>query len=359
MTLNNVFKQGYALIIGVDQHSDDKWSLPDVKKDVDALYNVLIHPERCGYPAEQIRVLSGAEATRTAITDGLEWLQDQVAADKNATAIVYYSGHGLQVGSHQDGHGTDTYYLLPHDGKIKNGILKASSALSAAEFADEISSLAPQRLLILLDCCHAAGMDAKGLDASLTKGKLGAVPAALFLSDSQSIEEATSENAKGLEQLEKGKGRAVISSSQAHESSYMRKDGAMSIFTYHLIEALTGHAQPGDGDSNRSSNRSSDGASEVLVSDVLSHVHRRVPESAKADANKPQHPDAKLTGNFPVALLLGGKGVGKGMAAPDPLPNRETGSRTISTGGGAYIEGNVTIGSGDFVGRDKVINNHW
>ena len=30
--------------------------------------------------------------------------------------------------------------------------------------------------------------------------------------------------------------------------------------------------------------------------------------------------------------------------------------RTINTGGGAYIEGNVNTGGGDFVGRDMIIN---
>ena len=44
----------------------------------------------------------------------------------------------------------------------------------------------------------------------------------------------------------------------------------MGIFTYHSLEALTGHAQP------------QGGAKEALVSDVLSYVYRKVPESAKA-----------------------------------------------------------------------------
>jgi hypothetical protein len=81
----------------------------------------------------------------------------------------------------------------------------------------------------------------------------------------------------------------------------------MSIFTYHLIEALTGHAQP------------QEGATEVLVSDVMGHVWRRVPQSAKADWGRKQEPDYQVSGNFPIALLLGGKGLSKGQPAPDPL----------------------------------------
>lgn len=124
------------------------------------------------------------------------------------------------------------------------------------------------------------------------------------------------------------------------------RDRAMSIFTYHLIEALTGHASPAAG------------ASEVLVSDVMSHVWRRVPASARADWDAEQQPDFLVSGNFPVALLLGGKGVGKGVTPPDPLAPLTASplppGTTIHTGGGAYIGGNVTIGGGKFVGRDEI-----
>jgi hypothetical protein len=34
----------------------------------------------------------------------------------------------------------------------------------------------------------------------------------------------------------------------------------------------------------------------------------------------------------------------------------QEGSRTINTGGGAYVEGGVTTHGGDFVGRDKIVH---
>jgi hypothetical protein len=36
------------------------------------------------------------------------------------------------------------------------------------------------------------------------------------------------------------------------------------------------------------------------------------------------------------------------------MTSKDKANRTIDTGGGAYIEGNVTTGGGDFVGRDKI-----
>jgi hypothetical protein len=56
----------------------------------------------------------------------------------------------------------------------------------------------------------------------------------------------------------------------------------------------------------------------------MSYVYRKVPQSAMAEWKAEQQPDYQLSGNFPVALLLGGKGLAKGMTAPDPLSHRAT-----------------------------------
>jgi hypothetical protein len=89
----------------------------------------------------------------------------------------------------------------------------------------------------------------------------------------------------------------------------------------------------------------------------MSHVWRHVPESARA-LGAAQTPDYQVSGNFPIALLLGGKGWSKGQPAPDPIaiaPKGSGGRRTINTGGGAYVEGNVHVRGGDFVGRDSIV----
>ena len=311
----NQFTNGYALIIAVNENRIPGYALPAVGRDATALRDVLVHPQRCAYPADNVRLLMGSAATRAGIRGGLAWLRQRLSADAsgNATAVLFYSGHGVY------GRSDGTYYLLPYDASAP----LAASLLAATDLAAEIEQVQPRRLLVALDCCHAGGMGLKGDDPLAGTGlQKMAAPA----------------EARPIAALMQGQGRAVLSSSTADESSYIRADRRMSIFTYHLVEALTGHAQP-------------DGATEVLVSDLMGYVSRTVPRSARASYNVSQTPVYEMSGeNFPVALVLGGAGAGKEQPLPDPLaplpaaPSQQT---TIHTGGGAYVSGGTLNAGGD------------
>ena len=330
------FETGFALLIGVDENSVPEWSLPPVAKDMAAMEQVLTHPERCAYLQEHVKAITGIKATRQGILDGLEWLQERLQEDRsgNATAIIHYSGHGWRDETVQP----PNYYLIPYDVRRDN---LRSRAMRAEDFADAVKALNPRRLLVILDCCHAGGMDVKDLKPGVDFLEAAVLPD-LLMSGEQVV--PASEGMRGLERLEQGHGRAVLSSSQGEQPSYNRRDGQMGIFTYHLIEALTGHAQP------------QEGAEEVLVSDVMSYVWRCVPQSAKADWGRDQQPDYQVSGNFPVALLLGGKGLASGQQPPDPASLFEDADIVqLAQGGdittGVKIVGRIgNVGSGSIVG---------
>ena len=137
--MTQTFANGYALLIGVTESQVARWALPDVGKDIAALSAVLKHPERCAYPDDNIKVISGPAATRQGITDGLEWLAERLAADKSgdATAVVYYTGHGWRDKAAQP----PTYFLIPYDVR-ENAI--AARSLRAEDFAAAIAALPAQ-----------------------------------------------------------------------------------------------------------------------------------------------------------------------------------------------------------------------
>ncbi len=331
----NTFSHGYALVIGINENAIGSMALPGVAADIAAIQHVLLDPERCAYPSENVRVLQGSEATRKGIRQGLAWLCGKLMADAQSTAIIYYSGHGWK-----DRYSGE-YFFIPYD--IEAGSLRYS-ALRAADFAAEVSKMQPPRLLVLLDCCHAQGMGVKDV-TDIEDFTPASLPAAIFMGAEKGVNPALKKNtqsSKGLDALAQGHGRAVLSSSQGDQKSYLRAGGEMSLFTYHLIEALTGHAAP------------QSEASEVLVSDLAGYVQRHVPESAR-QMGVIQEPEALINGVFPVALLLGGKGLAKGANPPDPLGNGVIGNNnTVVGAGGVVVQGNS---SGDIVTGVKTLIN--
>lgn len=321
--MTNMFSHGYALLIGVGESAYPKWSLPVTVKDMQALRAVLTDPALCGYPDDDahIRLLHDAGATRQAILDGLAWLAQQTAADSDATAIVFYSGHGWVA----DGSGR--YYLLPHDVEPFD---LADSALPAEAFTAALRQVKAKRLLAFVDSCHAAGM-ATAKDPPAMKLPSGFRQTAL---------------PKGLvEDLKQGAGRAVFSSSTGTQQSWVRPDGSLSLYTYHLIEALRGAGnRPGD--------------TTVRVSNLMSHLSKAVPESARTLCQAEQTPFFDIaTEDFPVALLQGGKGLSgagfvpaQGAATSQPA-TRASSDRSVAAG--TISDSTVVTGDHNVVQRGK------
>lgn len=272
----NGFTHGYALLVGVGESAYPAWSLPVTVKDIQAIRSILIDPNLCAYPGDDrhIRQIHDKTATKAAIVDGLAWLKAQAGADPDATAMVFYSGHGWLDES------TGQYYLIPHDVEPFN---VANSALSAQVFTDALREIKANRLLVMIDCCHAEGM------AAAKKG-----PAAIKLPPGL-VQTAPP---KGLvEQLKQGEGRAVFTSSRGQQLSWIRPDGSLSVYTHHLIEALQGAGnKPGD--------------TVVHLSNLMNHLGKAVPESARTLYQAEQVPFFDTVAeDFAVAMLRGGKGL--------------------------------------------------
>ena len=310
--MDNTFSHGYALLIGVGECAYQPWSLPVTVRDMLALQAVLTDPTLCGYPVDHIRLLHDAGATKQAILEGLAWLAGRAAAAGDATAVVFYSGHGWLDGS------TGRYYLLPHNVEPFD---LPGSALGAEDFTAALRQVQARRLLVFMDCCHAAGM-ATAKDAPPLKLPPGLSQVAL---------------PKGVaEALKQGAGRAVFSSSTGSQRSWVRPDGRLSLFTHHLLEALQGAGnRPGD--------------AEVRVSNLMAHLSRAVPTSAQAMGQEQTPFLDAATEDFPVALLRGGKGLPKGgwAAAQDEAAVRigrvvqALGERSVAIGGD--VSGSVIV----------------
>ncbi|WP_110518466.1 caspase family protein [Herpetosiphon llansteffanensis] len=267
------FENGYALLVGVGNHRDDYYTLPTSVNDVYAIEAILRHPSRCGYPANQIKLLHDDAATTQGIRENLTWLKDCAHRDPSATIIFYYSGHGIRDER------TDEYFLLPHDG------FDAATGLTATELSESLQAISAQRLLVLLDCCHSGGMAKSG-------NGLGR--------DDKSQWAKAAPDPYILEALRQGTGRVIISSSSGRQKSYIRKDFTLSIFTFHLLEALQGSGNL-------------PGSQEVRVSNLMNYLSDQVKHTTSREHGKEQTPFMQAAAeDFPIALIRGGKGLTKG-----------------------------------------------
>lgn len=253
------FTHGYGLLVGVGA------DLPETVKDATAVSTLLTNPNRAAFPQEQVQLLSEQSATRQKILDQFDQLAARVNADPDATALIYYSGHG---GQFERGNAPTEYFLCPYGYDPSQ---METTALSGAEFTGKVQALNAKKLIVLLDCCHAGGLPNFKGDLKFVKG---AAPPSL------------------LQAMERGSGHVVVASSRSDELSLGGTPN--SVFTAVLLEALSGKAT-----------RTADGFARVL--DVLSYIFDQVPQRA---APFPQHPFvnkiADLSENFALCYYAGG-----------------------------------------------------
>jgi hypothetical protein len=273
------FKGAYALLIGVGDYLVSPAparpgfrNLPATVSDAQAVARILTNPTFCGYLPDNVQLLLGEQATADNIRAA--WKELARSADPQSTAVIYFSGHG---GRAVGGQGQGQSYLCPREADPAD---LDHTAISGHEFSAALDHIPAQKLLVVLDCCHAAG----SADLKATSGQL------LWKAGlSEDYYQA----------LASGAGRVVLASCKESEYSFVRDEGDLSLFTYHLCEALKGRAGVrGDG--------------LVRVLDVYHHVNQAV-HTAKPE----QTPILKVKDmdlNFPIALDRGGTKTAAGVS---------------------------------------------
>ncbi|WP_312144659.1 caspase family protein [Brevundimonas sp.] len=256
------FEQGRALIVGVADYAD-VGSLPAAVLNDTRDIADLLRSSSCGYPAENITVLTDREATLAGIRKALANLA--ASAQPKDTVVIFFSGHGVVLDTGPD----PTSALVPQDARLSDLV---GTTLGEAELSRAISNIKASRVLLIIDACHAGGA------------------ASLKSIVNEEFVEGFAE--KSLSQLGRGVGRAVFASSRASETSLILTGATNSVFTTAVLSGLKG-AVPGSGDGT------------VKVFDLFNHVAEAVRQAVPGR----QHPIFKasqLEENFPVALARGG-----------------------------------------------------
>lgn len=137
------FNQGHALLIGVASHAHAPAAdMPIMLADAEAIASALRDEGLCGYPRDQVHVLTGNGATREGILMALGELAERTRSGD--TALVFYSGHSA---SSRDG----AYHLVTHDARIEEGYVVEGTGVSAADLLALFNTVPAGRMLIMLN----------------------------------------------------------------------------------------------------------------------------------------------------------------------------------------------------------------
>jgi hypothetical protein len=270
-----------ALLIGVGDYTHPRFaSLPATVRDAQAIASVLTDPARCGYPPANVQMLTGEQATAANIRTAFKVLIESTPSE--STAFIYFSGHGGRALEN----GVWRTYICPQEADPDN---LAHTAIPGDEFSSLLAAIPARKLLVILDACHAAG-------SAELKAADGTVVWKAGLPDDY------------YEALCQGSGRVVIASSKENQFSFIRPQGDLSLFTYHLRKALSGKAAVrGDG--------------LIHVLDVFHYVNEVVQTDEPRQTPILKVKDLDL--NFPIALDRGGKGGGPAISVTPVTDIRE------------------------------------
>ncbi|HUS16522.1 MAG TPA: caspase family protein [Chloroflexia bacterium] len=306
-----IFDKGHALLVGVGTYANPQFSAPVTAQDAQDLAAVLGDPQRAGYPATQVQLLSGPAASRPGVLAALADLAAQT--DATSTVLLFLCGHGMPDPA-------GGYFFLPYEARWgPGGRLDPASVISSNELVAAVRAIPAQKVLVLFNTCFSGTMTAD-LDAT---GTTVADP----------LGTAAPSDAVLAQVLGAGEGRVVISACRSNQRSAYNPafTGANTLFVAKLLAGLRGEGVPARG-----------GAIGVfeLYEYLYEQVHGTIPNmrpgtafTVAADGSRTllsewdQEPVITIRqgiGPFPVALYRGGAAGDLGVPDPPALKARPT-----------------------------------
>jgi hypothetical protein len=249
----------YAVVIGINKYKN----LPTLKyavNDAREFYRYLTEVNQV--PKDHVWLLLDEEATLDKLRSTLGTLLRR-RAGRDDTVIIFLAGHGATETdpSSPDGDGLEKY-ILPLNADPMD---LYSSAMPMSEVARIFQRISSERLVFIADTCYSG---ASGGRTILAGGTRATVSGAF------------------LERLSQGKGRLILTASDANEVSVEKDELKHGVFTYYLLEGLRGKADV-------------DGDGVITVDEVYRYVSTKVPQATGQN----QHPVRK--GEATGQIVLG------------------------------------------------------
>ena len=209
-------------MIGINAYKNGQ--IPPLKyavKDAQALYDLLVG--RAGFNKDNVTLLLSEEATQRNIRSALGTFLARKAL-KDDAVVIFYAGHGAPETDYSK-QSPDGYvkYIVPYDAD-PNDLF--ATAIPMSEISTYFSRTESQSIVFLSDACYSGAAGGRSFVLDKFRGVKIADP---------------------LAELVKGKGRVIITAGDANEPAVEDTNLAHGVFTYYLLEGLSGSAADENG----------------------------------------------------------------------------------------------------------------
>ncbi len=241
----------WAVIVGINDYN----KVPKLKyavNDAKSFYDLMVGVNKI--PEENVKLLVDEKATLKNLRSILgTHLKNK--AGKEDMVIIYFAGHGATENDimSPDGDGLEKY-LLTSDTNPND---LYASALPMRELSHILKRIRSERLIFIVDSCYSGSSGGRTINSIGYRANL---------SDAF------------LDRISSGKGKIILTASGANEVSAEFDELQHGVFTYYLLEGLSGMA---DIDNDRL----------ISVDEVYKYVSEHVPQATHQE----QHPVKKGT----------------------------------------------------------------
>ncbi|WP_176214713.1 caspase family protein [Reichenbachiella faecimaris] len=264
LTQREIFADGiheditcHVMAIGINKYKNPNLDLNYAFEDAEAFLKLVKTKGKKLFNRTQVYALFNEEATKENMLATL----DEIAANARPQDVFffYYAGHGSMV----DG---DFYFIPTENIRLYDLDLLTDEAVNAATLQQKFASISALKQLVVLDACQSGGS-----------------------TELLAIRGASEE--KAMAQLSRSSGVHVLAASGSEQFATEFAALGHGLFTYVLLEALSGKADgaPKDG--------------KVTIYELKAYIDSQVPEYAIQYKGKSQYPVTYSRGqDFPVVV---------------------------------------------------------
>ena len=249
----------HLIVVGVNSYKNPKYNLNYALADATAFSEAIISGSRDLFEKTNTIFIKDADATKEGMAAAFEKVK--AAAKPQDLFVFYYAGHGVINDKNQ-------FFLVPYDVTQlygNDGALE-QKGFSAVELQQMSKDIKAQKQLFILDACQSAGA----------------------LNSVVSARGAAEE--KAISQLARATGTYWLTASSSEQFASEFSQLGHGSFTYCLLEAFKGDANPGD--------------KKLTVKILDAYLQTKVPEITQKYKGTVQYPVSYSYGNdFPIIMV--------------------------------------------------------